>query len=304
MIYVISNCTNSKKLLPSKKQMLENYSFSNIDNSLINWKENISTSTSDFIIARELYKGHSWQEILKSIDALSNKFRTKLLISSAGYGLIDSLQEINSYQATFSRGNENSIHNFKNDVVLTPTITWWDKINSFDISTLDKNCSIFITVSYEYLIAMQNTITELIERFGEKVFIIVLSKEKLPKSYNKNILRFDTRFNTFEKGTINSIIPRFSKWLFQEIVTHELKLENQILQNHIDKFLSMFDKYTTQNRKQLTDIEILSLINIQINEKNIKSKSKGLTDLRAEGYACSQERYGKLFEKVKGKKNG
>jgi hypothetical protein len=222
-----------------------------------------------------------------------------LLISSAGYGLINSNKKITSYQASFSKSTTNSIHKFKNDSLLTPTIIWWDKINNFEISELEKNSYIFITVSYEYLIAMQNTIKELIDIFGDKVFIIVLSKEKLPIFYNDNILRFDTRFNTFEKGTITSIIPRFSKWLFKEIVEHNIELNHKFLQNYIDNFLSKFSNYIIPIRKQLTDDEISNII-----KKQTLSKSKGLQDLRLQGYACSQDRYGKLYTKIKGKNNG
>lgn len=304
MIYLISNCTNSKKLLPPHSLILENYSFSDIDKSLINWKKNLNIYRSDITIAKELYKGHSWQETLKYINILSQKFKTKLLISSAGYGLIDSSKQISSYQATFSKSNPNSIHNFKNNTLLTPTVEWWDNVNDFNISRINKNSYMFIAVSYEYLVAMENTIKELIETLGDKIFIIVLSKEILPKIYDKNILRFDTRFNSFEKGTINSIIPRFTKWLFNEIVTLDLELDNKKLQNHIDDFLSNFSAYTIPNRKQLSDIEILNIIKEQINIKHIMTKTKGLKDLRSQGYACSQDRYGKLYKKVKGEKNG
>jgi len=304
MIYVISNCTNSKKLSPSNDLILENYYFNNIDKSLTKWKKNINSSISDLTPAKELYKGHSWQETLKSIDILSKKFKTELLVSSAGYGLIDANKQISSYQATFSRGNINSIHNFKSSTLLTPTVEWWDKVNNFNTSILNKSNYIFITVSYEYLIAMQNTIKELIETFGDKIFIIVLSKEKLPKIYDNHILRFDTRFNSFEKGTINSIISRFTKWFFNEIVTYDLELSNKILQNHIDNFLLSFPVYTIPNRKQLSDTEILNIIKEQTKNKQITSKTKGLTNLRSQGYACSQDRYGKLYTKIKGGKNG
>lgn len=304
MIYLISNCTNSKKLLPSNKLILENHCFTNINKSLTKWKKNIKSSISDLTIAKELYKGLSWKETLKSVDVLSRKFKTNLLVSSAGYGLIDSNKQISSYQATFSKGNPNSIHNFKSSILLSPTVEWWSNVNDFNISTLNKNSYMFISVSYEYLIAMQNTIKELIEIFRDKLFIIVLSKEKLPEIYDNYILRFDTRFNSFEKGTINSIIPRFTKWFFNEIVTHDLELSNKILQNYIYNFLSSFPIYTTQNRKQLSDIEISNIINEQIGTKHITSKTKGLTNLRSQGYACSQNRYGKLYRKVKGERNG
>ena len=301
MIYLLSNCTNSKSLIPQDSMLIKNHSFNNIDTSINNWEKNKESSTSNMIVAKELYKGHSWQETLKSVDILSQISTTKLLISSAGYGLINSDQKINSYQATFSKGNENSIYNFKNDSIAKPTTIWWDRINKFDISKLDKSAYVFINVSYEYLIAMQNTIKQLIDIFKDKLFIIVLSKNKLPDFYTKNILRFDTRFNSFENGTISSIIPRFSRWLFKEIVDKSLEFDNKEIQKHINNFLSKFSKYELPNRKQLTDENISNLIIKQIQTKNIKSKSNGLKDLRSQGYACSQERYGKLYTKVKDK---
>ncbi|MAC84452.1 MAG: hypothetical protein CL624_09980 [Arcobacter sp.] len=304
MIYFISNCTNSKKLTPSNDLLLKNYSFKNIDKSINEWEENKKKSINTKAIAKELYKGHSWQEILKSVNILSQLSKTKMLISSAGYGLIDSDKKIISYQVTFSKGSENSVHNFKNNSILNPTIKWWDKINTFDITTLEKDAYIFISVSYQYLIAMQNTIKQLIELYNKNVFIIVLSKDKLPENYNKNILRFDTRFNSFDKGTISSIIPRFSKWLFKEILENNLELNNQQLQKHIDNFLSKFSEYKIEERTNLSDEDILKVIIKQIKIKSITSKSRGLKDLRSEGYACSQERYGRIYTEIKGKHHG
>jgi len=304
MIYLISNCTNSKKITPLNNLILKNYCFKDINSSIENWNNNIKIPSINMTAAKELYKGHSWQEVLKGINILSQKYTTELLVSSAGYGLIESNERINSYQATFSKGNENSIHNFRSET-MTPTITWWNKINKFDTSVLKKDSYIFINVSYEYLIAMQSTITELIETFGEKVFIIVLSQEKLPTIYDNYLLRFDTRFNTFEKGTITSIIPRFSRWLFKEIVEKDLELTNQKLQNHIDTFLSNFADYKIEKRIQCTNTQVIELISDHIINENIKSATQGLKKFRSLGYACEQKRYGQLFKQtMDGIKNG
>lgn len=299
MIYLIVNCTNSKRIEATDNMVLENYDFQNFNKTLELWKNNSILKNSKSIEAKSLYKGHSWKESLNCQIILSKKFQVKLLISSAGYGLIDEYHKINSYQATFSKSNKNSIHNFKNNILNDPTIKWWDNINEFNLSGLDKNAYLFINVSYEYLIAMQNTIEKLIDIFKNKLFIIVLSKEKLPNIYNKNILNFDTRFNTFEKGTMNSIIPRFTRWLFKEIVEHSITFNHQEIQKHINNFLSNFSTYKIPERKQLSEKELFHFINKQIKVKNIISKSKGLRDLRSEGFACSQDRYGKLFTELK-----
>lgn len=102
--------------------MIANYQYDNIYNSISIWENNKKLSLSKSYPAKDLYKGHSWQETLKSIEILSKFYNIKLLISSAGYGLIDSTEEIYSYQATFAKGNENSIYKFKSNSVEIPTV--------------------------------------------------------------------------------------------------------------------------------------------------------------------------------------
>lgn len=304
MIYLISNCTNSKRHIPKETLLIKNYNLKDIKESIKIWEKNLLINEEDKSNAIDLYIGHSWKETQKSIEILTKLGNVKLLISSAGYGLIDSEEKINSYQATFAKSSENSIHNFKNNSLQNPTIIWWDSINKFDLAKIKRDSYIFINVSYEYLIAMQNTIKELIETHKNKLFIIVLSKEKLPDIYNKNIITFDSRFNSFEKGTFSSIIQRFTRWLFNEIVENNIELNHKKIQTYIDSFLASQSTYKIPERTQLSDSQILEIIKDQIKTKNISSKSMGLKELRREGFACSQERYGKLFTSLKGNKNG
>ena len=103
MIYLLSNCTSSKRLVPEENMLIKNYSFNDINTSINEWKKNSESTTSNIITANELYKGHSWQETLKYVDILSQISPTKLLISSAGYGLINSDQKINSFQSAMKK---------------------------------------------------------------------------------------------------------------------------------------------------------------------------------------------------------
>lgn len=298
MIYLICNCTNNKTIKPSENLIIANCKFENIDSGILQWKKYKNKKE---LKARELYQGHAWQETLKCKSVLNTKFPTNLLVASAGYGLISAEEKISSYQATFSRNSDNSIHKFKNNNLENPTVKWWNEINEFNLNSLNSKGFVFISVSYEYLIAMQRTIEELIIIFKNRLFIIVLSKKNIPTSYKENIIKFDTRFNTFQRGTINTIIQRFSNWLFGEIVNSNLQLNHQSIQNHINVFLSHYSEYVHPNSEKLNDSEISNFIKKQISKQNISSKTAGLKDLRLKGYSCSQERYGKIYSKIKAK---
>ncbi|MGB6328540.1 MAG: hypothetical protein WBF48_06405 [Halarcobacter sp.] len=302
MIYIISNCTNAKKISPEDQLLLRNYDFSDIDEAKKEWNKTLSNNSSKKIIAKNMYKGIGWNAFLDSEINFSKKFNTELLISSAGYGLIKADDEIVSYGITFAKAQEDSIHNFNSN---NSSSIWWDSINKFDLDNLNKEAFIFIVVPYEYLIAMENTINKLIELFGKKVFILNVTKQKLPTSYANNILKFDTRFNTFQTGTLTSIIQRCMKWLSNEIINNELTIEQVSLQKYINDFLSKHNTYSVEKRIQQTDEEVITLISGHIQNDNIKSASKGLKKLRSIGFACEQKRYGQLFKQtMNGIKNG
>ena len=295
MIYLITNCTNAKKIPAEEQLQLGNYDFTNIDKTLINWNKILFDNSSKKTMANKLYKGVGWKAALDTKINFLKKFNTELLVSSAGYGLIKECDEIAPYAVTFAKGHNDSVHNFSINMA---TSLWWNSINKFDLNKLDKDASIFIVLPSEYLISMKDTIDELISIFGNKVFIIVVAKRELPKSFEKNILRFDTRFNSYQQGTLTSIIQRCMKWLSNEIVINDLEINHQILQTYIDIFLSKQTKYEVEKRIQCTDEKIVELISNHILKDEIKSASKGLKKLRSIGYACEQKRYGQLFKKT------
>lgn len=295
MIYLITNCTNAKKKITNLECKLRNFDFNDINQTANNWINKLSNSNDEKLPIKEMYKGVAWKAGLDAEKSFSDKFNTKLLIASAGYGLVNSCKEIISYSVTFAKNQEDSVYNFDLEM---PTKTWWNSINNFDINTIDAKSYIFVSVPYEYLIAMKDTIDDLIKNFGNKVFIIVVSKKVLPKSFDGNILRFDTKFNNFEAGTMTTIIQRCLRWLSNEIVSKELSFEHKVLQNHIDTFLSQYSEYKVEKRIQGSDEELVLLIKEHISNHEIKSASKGLRKLRDMGYACEQKRYGQLFKKT------
>lgn len=147
----------------------------------------------------------------------------------------------------------------------------------------------------EYLIALKDFIEDLIDVFDKRIYILLTSKTKLSNKIENRSLRFDTRFNSYEKGTLITLSQRCMRWLSNEIITKELPFEHNVLQNHIDTFLSNLAPYKVEQRKQLHDDDLVNIITDQIKLENIKSATQGLKRLRTKGFACEQKRYGKFF---------
>lgn len=296
MIYLISSCTNVKSITPINKHLLRNHDLSSMEKASVDWKKNLSSTSIDKVPARKLYQGPSWKATLDIEKNFSRKFTTQLLIASAGHGLINSNELICSYGTTFSKAHEDSIHHFTH--TNNPTQKWWELINQFDINSLNTDSYIFIFLPYDYLIALKEFIEDLIDIFDKKIYVLLTSKNRLSNKIANRSLRFDTRFNSYEKGTLITFSQRCMRWLSNEIVTKKLPFDHNILQEHIDMFLSGLEPYKIEQRSQLADHALIKIITEQINLENVKSATKGLKNLRIKGFACEQKRYGKLFNSL------
>ncbi len=300
MINIISSCTSSKKYSPS--DLLE---LTNIDDHLLLedacelWINNININKSSQYKASQLYKGAAWKVTLEIKEILNKKTPTNLYVASAGYGLIHSDKEIYSYDCTFSSGDSNSISKFNNYLENPSNIIWWDKINTFSSDSFSSESYFFIVLPHDYLVASQNFIQEIIHKYDKKVFIFIANKKSVPSFMDQNIVKFDSRFNSFQTGVMINILQRAVFWLSNEIIMKDIPLVHKDLQNHIDMKLAQYKTFTMPVRKQLSEEEIYEKIRLMILYNNISSATQGLKYFRQLGFACEQKRFGKLFNEIK-----
>ncbi len=297
-IYLIASCTSAKRLNANEDLKLHNYDFSDFGNSISEWSRNIAKNDTRKCIARELYSGVSWKATLDAEKNLSKLFDVELLVSSAGHGLIKSEVEISSYSVTFSKNSIDSVYNFLSDDK-EKTARWWREINTFDISRLHRDAKIFIALPYEYLMAMKETIKELVKLFKDNLFIFTINKKILPDDFYPNIIYFNANFNSFERGTFSSILARFTRWLSAEIVNNELNIKHDELQRYVDDFLNGYSKPVKKVGRFIGNDEIKNYVHNQIKNEQISSATRGLRHLRENGLACEQKRYKKIFDEVK-----
>jgi len=300
MINIIASCTSGKKY-PSSNLL----DLSNMDDNLLlenaseSWAKSIYINNSPLYKASQLYKGAAWKATLEIKDILSSKIKTDLYIASAGYGLIHSDKEIYSYDCTFSSGDSNSISKFSNHLDSPSNMLWWDQINTFSSESFPHDSYFFIILPHDYLLAAQNFIQEIIHKYNEKVFIFIANKKSIPSFMNQNIVKFDSRFNSFQTGVMTTMLQRAVLWLSNEISSKNIPLTHNDLQYHVDMKLARYKTFTMPVRKQLKEKEIYEKIRLMILYNNISSATQGLKYFRQLGFACEQKRFGRLFNEVK-----
>jgi len=300
MINIISSCTNSKKKIASEAFKIASFKTDMQLESVIDiWNKNIEKETTRVYEATKLYKGGAWKATLDTNTMLSKKFNTSLYVASAGYGLIHSKTKICPYDSTFASSTANSITKFIVNADKNANVQWWNMINKFKLSSFQKGSYFFIVLPHEYLSAAQDTIKLLIENFDKNVFIFIANKHPIPLFMKNNIVRFDSRFNSFQTGVLSNMLQRAVLWLSTEIIKNEIPLCHQELQKHIEIKMKNFEAFNMPVRLKLTEEEIRIKIKSMILEDKTLSATKGLKNFRNSGYACEQKRFGKIFKEVK-----
>lgn len=299
MIYLVSSCTNSKKIAPEKHMTINNFSDQlHLENVINEWKNRIKQHPKEALHkAKDLYKGGSWKATLNTFKTLSEYDQTTLLIASAGYGLINSEKPIAAYDCTFAFNTENSVSKFHS--ISFSNMLWWDNINDFSLKDLNANANVFIVLPYDYLIATQNTIQKFIQKFGNRLFIFTANKRSLPHFMIPFQIKFDDRFHSIDKGVVSNRLQRTVQWLSTEISIKKLPIHHKSLQNHIDSVLENFEAIPTPKRQKISDEELKRHIQTMILENADLSASSGLRQLRDKGFACEQKKFGNLFRYIK-----
>lgn len=300
MINLIIPCTNSKKISSNELLSISNLpSHLYINEGITTWQKNLQIQTFSSYPAKELYKGISWQYSLKTYESLKNKIASRLLIASAGFGLIDADQKIPSYNSTFTPHTLNSITKFQNSTSIPHNVLWWDSINQINAIDFPSDSSFFIILPFDYLIATQNFINDLINRFSNKVFIFSVNKNPVPVFMVPYLIKFDARFDSFHKGVKSSLLQRATYWLTNEIINQNLDLKHSILQNHIEQHLRNYEEFKMPVGMKMNIDQLKNQIILMINENNISSASEGLRLLRKNGISCEQKKFGQLYKEVK-----
>lgn len=296
-IFLVTSCTNSKKLRPELDMTIASYCCNTDINEIAKkWVKN-TYSKNNRILAAQLYKGQGWANAMSALKNLYEFANAELLISSAGYGLISHKESIASYACTFNKNSQDSIYRFSSQSNCDKAQIWWNIVHSS--KEYEPNSYFIISLPHAYIYAMRDTIQELIVRHGDRVVILSYGDKNI--LFKNNTINFCSKINILMPGVMSSIYQRALNWITYSMAKYKLEISVSGLQDFIDREFKKLEQYkTVQIGKKITDEEIKNLIiNMTINSA-VKSATTGLKSIRTMGYACSQERFRKLFNDIRG----
>lgn len=297
-ILIITNCTNRKRLKPATSCCIRSLPNDTIENLTEQWITRISENH-DTIRVSDLYCGRSFSEALIATTAL----RARLLVASAGLGLIDCMSEIPSYSATISSGTDDCVIN---RLQSGHNLDWWRAINlasPYAIPLETNNYDlVMVAMSIPYFNLIKDQLTELPSSEQRKLRLFLrLKTEDLPGSLSRNLMPYDARLDQKKgpnPGTMSDFAQRALRHFSENIFSKSINGDAIEHQKYVADSLMGFLPPSLISGRRTSDQDILHLIEKYWITKS-PSASKMLRLFRDElGVACEQKRFRCLYSQV------
>ena len=310
-LLVVATCSYGKRVVPLPDLEVRSLPSGSIEARVEEWSTRLETTPAERTPARKLYKGDHWTTVRGlEVVGFSNGLEVEMWVASAGYGLIPMDAEIASYGATFAPDHR--------DFVLDPAPTkgkrapseWWSRIAGWDgpvataarsiteLARQHPNTPMLVIASRPYARALE---LDLLDASGtldsQELLSIVAIGLAATSPLAEFVLPGDARFSTWLGGTLTSVNARVGKVILERV--NEWGLRRDEIRRGLLERLEGLDPYTRPKRENRGDDEVRTYIRAALEASPATAHSRLLGSFRAEGYACEQGRFRRLYEDVK-----
>ena len=286
---IVVNCTDRKSVVPTSDLRMRSLSVDHEDARFSLWRRRLGSATAEVRLL-DLYQGEAWVQA-KGLaqDARDQGAQVRMLVASAGLGLMDVTRHAPSYAATFALGHADSV---TGDVKRTSK--WWRQLGELPRATALSNVArdpILLVLSESYARAMDADLVELAKRGGD--YLLVggwRSVDGLPR------LKSDRDLRRTLGGTVSSINLRMArKWMARRSTS---SLYSQFDTTRWEKWARGARSPEMYQRVPLNDDELVELVTGLRLEDPTLSATRALRLIRDRGMACEQKRFGMLFRHI------
>jgi hypothetical protein len=301
-VHVIVTCTNRKTMPIPTALRLENVPRCATEARAREWIARLTgTSSTPLIAAQDLYAGEHWM-IARGLPGRAACAQVRLWICSAGYGLIPAEAQIRPYAATFSGGPDRVPGGADG------ARQWWHALACWEgpaqgeprsicaLAAADPSACLLLALSASYLDACRDDVAAAAGIVAEPdAFMVISAGTRLPESIGIAMVPADARLQAFLGGTRQALNARIAAHLLSAGISSRAEATHCMT-----RLLAQQPPVTRYERKQLSDQEVTEMIVSRLAQVPDISSSRLLREFRDAGYACEQQRFGRLHRQVVG----
>ena len=299
-IAIITNCTSRKRGAAKGRLRVEHSQRLSLETIASNWVSRTDRRDAAFR-AGDYYLGRAFSEARRSAECAG----ARLLIVSAGLGLIHSDHTIPPYDLTVS-GGASSIAPLLLSKKASPS-DWWEALSKAKgqlhplaafLSSF-KSGIVLLALPSTYLEMVAEDLKAIPSRSADRLRIFTSPRgmQLIPKTLERSAIRYDERLEGSSfSGTQSDFAQRALCHYVCELKGHMAPLDGS--KAAVTASLSKFKRRTIPKRVKKTDSEIAALLRKQWRKHDGKSSSL-LRYLRDEAkVACEQSRFRDIWRSL------
>ncbi len=298
---LIVSCTDRKALAARSRLQVRTFDRGRtVDRAAEIWAERMTSALAggDTRPLRDLYRGEYWS-VASSLESHAHVW-----VASAGLGLAQLGAPGTGYGATFAPNVEDSITRFSAETD-NPGLEWWDGLRRGGLGHRRWRSQmrevVLVAVSEPYQRALTADLLCL-AKDGHKVVVMSGSPQIGSLRNVPDITHVETGqwLRMMLGGSTPCVGVRFA--------AHVLRTGAWRTPERVEEALSaLYDSYRRRSagklpvfdREPRDDAQVKKWIRDNLRNSSIgRSKSAFLRELRAQGFACEQKRFGRLFDQV------
>jgi hypothetical protein len=298
VIHVVVSCTERKSLPPLPSLRASQLTRDSFRHRLESWVTNLASAASALRVA-ELYQGEHWS-VAREIVAEPH---AKVLVASAGYGLLDVESFIAPYAATFVSGQPDSITLATSSAEMdAQRRLWWCELRERapqqerrSLAALAADGPLLVAASRPYLAAMAE---ELIEADNASPGHVVLTTTgDVPAGLRHLRTAATGALRTLLGGSMQAVSVRLAAHIVRKVP--EGKLTHASANALTERLMADASPLERHSRSPLTDDDVLAYIVSAMSDATPPSCSALLRTMRDEGLACEQKRFRRLYDETR-----
>ena len=285
-VFLITSCTDRNRGAVVPDLRVRSLKGGSADARADQWIQRLEAAGPAARTALDTYVGEHWFVARKAAP-----LATRLLVISAGYGLVDADDFVHPYSATFAKDHADSVGES-----LEHQTTWWRRLSEWSGPTprrtslleLSDLGVVIIAASANYLVALTHEISLL-----DPERVLVLSTGSRPSLLSQYRLTVTGRVRTTLGGSMMSTNIRVAQRLLQEFGgTIDRRSAGAFLADLEDgsEPLPVFQRTPLDD-----EAAVCREIDRYLAGPGPHTPTGGLHWLRTEGFACEQTKFSSIF---------
>ena len=273
------------------------------------WMARLERPATDRVPAASLYRGEHWSVAKRLTEAgTATQQAVRLSIASAGYGLLAPDELVESYAATFTPRQPDSIT--RSDSPSRPSSDgrfWWEQLATRDrqahlpatlteLAGQDRASPLVVALSGTYTSALADDILGAAKELADPSLLFLVSAGSFEQRLESFLVPIDARFSHALGGTTLSLNVRVAKHLIEQVREHDW--ERSGVHHFLSAERSRLPDRHRYERRPLTDVEVTAFIRSNLEAEAPASRTALLRRLRDLDMACEQRRFGRLYQAV------